>query len=69
MLSRLILLLILTIFLLPLGAGCMTNRPYIWSWPHNKRRIMTTMDGWHEFHMDFDRILFDMDERPLEDVD
>ena len=62
-------LLLLGIFLLPMAAGCMTNRPYIWSWPHNKRRILTVFEDLHQLHMDIDRIVFDMDERPLEDVD
>ncbi len=69
MLKRLCVLLFLGLFLLPLAPGCMTNRPYIWSWPHNKRRILTVFEDFHELHMDIDRIIFDMDERPLEDVD
>ena len=67
MLRRLIVLLLLGVFLLPMG--CMTNRPVMWSWPHHKRRIMHILDDFHQFHMDFDRIIFDMDDRPLEDID
>ena len=67
MLKRCLVLLCLASFLLPVG--CMTNRPVMWSWPHHKRRILTVLDDLHQFHMDFDRIVFDMDERPLEDVD
>jgi hypothetical protein len=52
-----------------LPAGCMTKRPYLWSWPHNKRKILTVLDDFHRVHMDIDRIVFDMDERPLEDID
>jgi len=38
----------------------------MWSWPHHKRRIMTVLNGFHRFHMDVDRIIFDMDEYPVE---
>ena len=66
MLRRLGLIALLGLLFLPLPIGCMTNRPVIWSWPHNKRRIMTTLDGFHRLHMDFDRIIFDMEEYPIE---
>jgi hypothetical protein len=69
MLKRVVVMLCLGSFLLPLGVGCMTNRPVIWSWPHNKRRLNVILQDFHELHMDFDRIIFDMDERPLEDID
>ena len=69
MLSRLVLLMLLSVFILPLAAGCMSNRPFIWSWPHHKRRILTVMEDFHELHMDVDRIFFDMDDRPIEDID
>jgi hypothetical protein len=65
MLRRLGLLAILGLLFLP--AGCMTNRPVLWSWPHNKRKIMTVLDQFHKVHMDFDRIVFDMEELPVED--
>jgi hypothetical protein len=58
--------LLLSLFL-PLG--CMTNRPVLWSWPHWKRHVMVTLEQAHQVHMDFDRIFFDMDEVPLEDVE
>jgi hypothetical protein len=67
MLRRLGLLGILLSLFLPVG--CMTNRPVIWSWPHNKRKILTIVEQFHEFHMDFDRIVLDMEEVPLEDVE
>jgi len=67
MLRRLGLLSLLFALFFPVG--CMTNRPVIWSWPHNKRRIMTILEDFHEVHMDVDRIIFDMDEVPLEDVE
>lgn len=67
MLKRLGLLLIVGAMFLPLG--CSTNRPYIWSWPHHKRRILTIFEDFHNLHKDIDRIFFDMDYRPLEDVD
>ena len=51
---------------LPLGAGCNTTEPVIWSWPHNKRRVQTIVDGFHKLHMDIDRIFFNMDEHPIE---
>ena len=61
---------LIAIFLcLFLPVGCMTQRPVMWSWPHHKRRIMTTLEQFHRLHMDLDRIIFDMDEVPLEDVD
>jgi hypothetical protein len=67
MFRRLGLIALLVSLFLPVG--CMTNRPVIWSWPHNKRRIMTMLDQFHQVHMDADRILFDMEELPLEDVE
>ena len=67
MFRRLGLLALLGSLFLPVG--CWTTRPVIWSWPHNKRRILTSLEHWHEFHMDFDRIIFDMDEVPIEDVE
>ena len=67
MLRRLGLVFLLAAMFLP--AGCMTPRPHIWSWPHNKRRILTILEDFHEVHMDIDRILFDMDELPLEDTE
>ena len=51
---------------LPLGVSCSTQEPVLWSWPHNKRRIMTVLNGLQEFHMDVDRIIFDMEEYPVE---
>jgi hypothetical protein len=68
MLKKLGIWLLFALFLLP-APGCMTNKPYLWSWPHHKRRLNKMLEDWHALHMDLDRILFDMDERPLEDVD
>ena len=67
MLRRLGLLALLMSLFIP--AGCMTNRPVSWSWPHHKRRVMTVLDQFHEAHLDFDRIVFDMEELPLEEED
>ena len=47
-------------------AGCNTTEPVIWSWPLNKRRILKVADGFHRLHMDFNRIIFDMEEYPIE---
>ncbi len=69
MLRRLGLLGLLGLLLLPLPVGCMTNRPVLWSWPHHKRRIMTMLEQFHQVHMDVDRIVFDMEEVPLEDTE
>jgi len=69
MLRRLGLLALLGILFLPFEVGCMTNRPVLWSWPHHKRRINTMLGQFHKVHMDIDRIFFDMEELPLEDVD
>jgi hypothetical protein len=69
MLRRLGLLALLGLLFLPIPVGCMTNRPVIWSWPHHKRRIMTVLEQFHQVHMDIDRIVFDMDELPLEDME
>ncbi len=66
MLRRLLLSLGVLACLVPFGVSCNTTEPVIWSWPHNKRRIMTTLDGFHRLHMDFDRIIFDMEEYPIE---
>ncbi len=67
MLRRLGLLALLGLLFLPVG--CMTNRPVIWSWPHNKRKIMTVLEQFHRVHMDFDRVFLDMPELPLEDTE
>ncbi len=66
MLRRLLLAVGVVSLLLPFASGCSTRDPVIWSWPHHKRRIMKVLDGFHRFHMDFDRIVFDMEEYPLE---
>lgn len=69
MLRRLSLAVLVGAMVLPVLPGCNTNRPYIWSWPHHKRRVLTVFEDLHELHMDIDRIIFDMDERPIEDID
>jgi len=66
MLKKILLILSFGALLLP--CGCNTPRPYIYSWPHNKRKIQIILDAFHEAHMDFDRIVFDMEERPLEEL-
>lgn len=66
MLRRLLLIVGTIAILLPLGGGCNTREPVMWSWPHHKRRFQTIMDGFHEFHMDVDRVFFDMEPYPLE---
>ena len=66
MARRLLIVAGLVAILLPLGVGCNTREPVIWSWPHNKRRILKTLDGFHQFHADFDRIIFDMEDYPIE---
>jgi len=66
MLRRFILCLGVAAFLLPLGVSCNTTEPVIWSWPHHKRRIQTTLNGFHQLHMDIDRIIFNMEEYPVE---
>jgi len=64
MLRRLLIIAGLVAMFLP--CACSTREPVIWSWPLNKRRVMTTLDGFHEMHMDFNRIFFDMEEYPIE---
>jgi hypothetical protein len=52
---------------LPIGpVGCATKDPTIFSWPHHKRRIRTIFEQFHELHVDIDRIIFDMEEFPIE---
>ena len=46
--------------------GCSTSEPTMWSWSHHKRRLRTLMDDMHQVHMDFDRIVFDMEPYPVE---
>ncbi len=67
MLRRIVILALLAAFLIP--AGCMTQRPVIWSWPLHKRRVRTILEGFHKLHMDVNRVIFDMEERPIEDLD
>lgn len=66
MFRRLLLALSALALILPLASGCSTRDPVIWSFPHHKRRAMKVLDGFHRFHMDVDRIIFDMDEYPIE---
>lgn len=66
MLRRVILTLGTIALLLPLSVSCNTREPVMWSWPHHKRRIMVMLNGFHRLHMDVDRIIFDMEEYPLE---
>jgi len=63
---RLLLALGLVATVLPFGAGCDTTEPVLWSRHHWKRKGLTIMEGFHRFHMDFDRIIFDMEEYPVE---
>jgi hypothetical protein len=64
MLKRLLLCVSLAALLA--AVGCMTTEPTIFSWPHHKRRIRTIFDDVHKVHMDIDRIVFDMEEYPIE---
>ncbi|MCZ6793550.1 MAG: hypothetical protein O7J95_08055 [Planctomycetota bacterium] len=64
MLRKAVLLLGLLALLAPIG--CETTDPYIWSWPHNKRRLRTIFADLHELHKDLDRIVFDMESYPVE---
>ena len=66
MLRRLIVIVGIVALLAPLAVSCNTREPVLWSWPHNKRKLMSIVDGLHELHMDFDRIVFDMEEYPIE---
>lgn len=66
MLRRVLLVLGMISMVVPLGVSCNTTEPVIWSWPHNKRRAMTVLNGFHRLHMDIDRIIFDMEEHPIE---
>ncbi|MGQ9591989.1 MAG: hypothetical protein ACUVYA_17040 [Planctomycetota bacterium] len=66
MFRRVLLALGVLALLVPLSSGCQTREPVPWSWPHNKRRVLTILNGLHRFHMDFDRIVFDMEEYPVE---
>ncbi len=50
----------------PFNAGCSTTEPVIYSWHHNKRRLKSIANGFHELHMAIDRIFFDMEEYPIE---
>lgn len=61
-------LLIGALGLMAAPVGCMTRRPVLWSWPHWKRKINVVLDGFHQAHMDFDRIVLDAEEQPLEDL-
>ena len=67
MLRRLLMSALLVVFLAPFGLmGCNTNRPVIYSWPHWKRRFNTIMEDFHEAHLQFDSLFFDMEEIPIE---
>ena len=66
MLRKLLLVLGIIGTLVPFGVGCSSTEPVLWSWPHYKRHITTTLRGFHRLHMDVDRIIFDMEEYPAE---
>ena len=66
MLKKLLIIAGLVGIVVPFGVSCNTTEPVIWSWPHHKRRMMTMLDGFHRLHMDVDRIIFDMEEHPIE---
>ncbi len=64
MLKKLILCVGLIALMFPVG--CMTTEPTVFSWPHHKRRIRKMLDDFHKVHLDLDRIVFDMEEYPVE---
>lgn len=64
MIKKALLLVGLLALLMP--TGCNTTDPVIWSWPHHKRRLRGILDDFHEVHMDLDRIIFDMENYPVE---
>jgi len=66
MLKKLIIVTGVVTLLLPFSVGCTTTEPVMWSWPHHKRRLLTITEGFHKLHMDIDRIVFDMEEYPIE---
>ncbi|MEE8142186.1 MAG: hypothetical protein V3T77_03730 [Planctomycetota bacterium] len=48
--------------------GCAhTERSRIWSAGYWVRVGSKVMDDLHQFRVDFDRIIFDLDDRPIED--
>lgn len=59
-------LLVVGLVSLFLPVGCNTTEPVIWSWPHHKRRLRVIAEDFHRVHMDIDRVIFDMEEYPLE---
>ena len=49
------------------SAGCSSPRSTIFSGAYFKRVAMKVLDDFHQFRVDADRILLDLDDRPLED--
>ena len=47
--------------------GCQTETSTIWSGAYWKRHFVKIMDDLHDFRVDIDRIVFDLDDRPIED--
>ena len=48
--------------------GCQTETSTIWSSAYWKRHAVNILQGFHEFRVDVDRIIFDLDDRPIEDL-
>jgi hypothetical protein len=65
MLRKLLLAIVGAMMFLPIG--CSTTEPVMWSWPHHKRRLQKILHDFHMVHMDIDRIIFDMEEYPVEE--
>ena len=46
--------------------GLIRTEPQIFSWPHDKKRVRKILEGFHDTHKELDRIIFDMEEFPVE---
>ena len=47
--------------------GCKTESSTVFSGSYWKRHVVKILDDFHEFRVDFDRVVWDLEERPIED--
>ncbi|MFH1422239.1 MAG: hypothetical protein ABIH42_05950 [Planctomycetota bacterium] len=59
--SKILILVLLGLFVLSLGTGCLTT-----NWVHNRRHFKQVREDLRLLHQDFDRIVFDLEPYPTD---
>ncbi len=65
-LRKLVLIVCLSALVLP-AVGCQSPRSSVFAGGYWKRHWYNLLDGLHATRVDIDRIIFDLDDRPIED--